>query len=57
LVDGKVISYKVKDALIELGETIDRKQQKIDILTGDAAVAAYNESARNGLILITTIKR
>jgi hypothetical protein len=57
LVDGKVISYKVKDALIELGETIDRKQQKIDILTGDAAVAAYNESARNGLILITTVKR
>jgi beta-lactamase regulating signal transducer with metallopeptidase domain len=54
LVDGKEISYKVNDKVFELGETIDTKQQEVKILKGDAAVAAYNESARNGLIIITT---
>jgi beta-lactamase regulating signal transducer with metallopeptidase domain len=57
LVDGKEISYKVNDKVFELGETIDTKQQEVKILKGDAAVAAYNESARNGLILITTTKK
>jgi len=57
LVDGKEIKYKVNDKIMELGVTIDTKQQELKILKGDAAVAAYNESARNGLILITTTKK
>jgi hypothetical protein len=57
LVDGKEIKYKVNDKVMELGVTIDTKQQELKILKGDAAVAAYNESARNGLIMITTTKK
>ncbi|RZK73779.1 MAG: hypothetical protein EOO85_16610 [Pedobacter sp.] len=57
LVNGKEIKYTVNDKISELGVTIDTKQQELKILEGDAAVAAYNESARNGLILITTTKK
>jgi len=54
LVDGKIASYKVTEKGFRLDETINSNKQKTRILKGDAAVAEYNESARNGLIIITT---
>lgn len=54
LVDGKVASYKVTEKGFKLDETLYPKHQKVTVLKGDAAVAAHNETARNGLIVITT---
>jgi hypothetical protein len=54
LVDGKVATYKVTDKGFRLDETLYPKQHKTKVLRGDAAVAAHNETARNGLIVITT---
>lgn len=54
LVDGKVASYKVTDKGFRLDETLYPKQHKTKVLRGDDAVAAHNETARNGLIVITT---
>jgi hypothetical protein len=54
LVDGKVATYKVTDKGFRLDETLYPKQHKTKVLRGDDAVAAHNETARNGLIVITT---
>jgi hypothetical protein len=54
LVDGKVATYKVTDKGFRLDETLYTKQHKIKVLKGDAAVAAHDETVRNGLIVITT---
>lgn len=54
LVNGKVATYKVTDKGFRLDETLYPKQHKIKVLKGDAAVAAHDETARNGLIVITT---
>jgi hypothetical protein len=54
LVDGKVATYKVTDKGFRLDETLYPKQHKIKVLKGDAAVAAHDETAKNGLIVITT---
>jgi beta-lactamase regulating signal transducer with metallopeptidase domain len=54
LVDGKNASYKSTEKGLRLDETINMNNRKVIVLTGDSAVAAYNETARNGLILITT---
>lgn len=54
LVDGKLASYTVTKKGFSLNETIKTMTPKIKVLRGDAAVTAHDETARNGLIVITT---
>lgn len=55
LVDGKEVTYKEMQKKLKLDETIYPKELKtIRVFKGDEAVARYNESARKGLIVITT---
>ncbi|HKG06566.1 MAG TPA: M56 family metallopeptidase [Pedobacter sp.] len=55
VVDGKEATYKKAEMGFKLDETIYPKTVKtIRVFKGDEAVANHNESARKGLILITT---
>ncbi|MGY4386394.1 hypothetical protein ACVWYN_003449 [Pedobacter sp. UYP24] len=54
LVDGKIAKYKITDKGFRLDETIYPKHFDTKVYRGDKAVANYNESARKGLIVITT---
>jgi hypothetical protein len=54
LVDGKVATYTITEKGFRLDETLYPKQHDVKVLRGDEAVAAHNETARNGLIVITT---
>ncbi len=55
LIDGKEATYKKTKIGFKFDEVIyPRDLKTIRVFTGDRAVAQYNESARKGLVVITT---
>lgn len=54
LVDGKIAKYKITDKGFKLDDPIYPKNFDTKVYKGDKAVANYDESARSGLIVITT---
>jgi hypothetical protein len=54
LVDGNEVKYTVTTVGFKLAETIYPKKANIKVFKGEKAVEQYNESARQGLIVIKT---